>query len=252
MPDDVVRAKDPVALPTAGAEGKLWEAVLDLSDQELDGWTLVGGLMVMLHAIEAGVSIGRATKDVDAVAASRAVANATRKLSSTLLALGWDLDAGRFKGERTGFRFERDGLLFDVLAPDGLSERTDITTVPPAQSITVAGGTRALQQTEHLAVRHGDREGIIPRPDVLGALVIKSRAAVLDKGVSSDPARRPERHAEDLAVLYACAGDPTAARAATAGKDVKHLRAAPEPTWEILPTASDRAAGQAAHRILTG
>lgn len=250
MADDVLRADVPVVLRAGGGEGRLWGALLDVAAAQPSGWTLVGGLMVMLHALEVGLATGRVTNDVDAVAESRGVAQATHLLSSTLVSLGWSLDARDFTGEETGFTFRRDGLRFDVLAAEGLGPRADITTLPPAQSVPVAGGTRALQRSQRVAVRLGDRGGVVPRPDVLGALVIKSAAAALDRGRSSDPTRRPERHAEDLAVLYTAVADPVALRAELTGGDLRRLRAAPEPTWEVVRSAASRAAGIAAYAVI--
>lgn len=247
-----LRSDDPVYLPTGGSEGDLWAALLDVADRQPDGWTLVGGLMVFLHAYESGLSPARVTRDLDAVVAARSVTQATRRLSTTLVELGWRLDPKRIKGQDTGFRFDKATLFFDVLAPEGLGERADLTTVPPAKSIAIKGGTRALQRTQWLAVRLGDRGGLVPRPDSLGALVIKSRAAVLDKGSPADPTRRPERHVEDLALLYAGITDPEVVRSDASKADLKRLRSAPEPTWETLGDARLAATGQAARRIILG
>lgn len=247
-----LRSGDPLTLPTRGSEGELWEALLDVADRQPDGWTLVGGLMVFLHAYESGLSPARVTRDLDAVVAARSVTQATRRLSATLLGLGWELDAKRIKAEDTGFRFARASLFFDVLAPEGLGRRVDLTTVPPAKSVPVEGGTRALERTERIAVRLGERNGVVPRPDSLGALVIKSRAAVLDKARPTDPTRGPERHVEDLALLYAGIADPEMVRSDTSKTDLKKLRSAPEPAWEILGDARLAATGQAARRIILG
>ena len=149
------------------------------------------------------------------------------------------------KADDAGFRFVKDGLLFDVLAPDGLGERTDTTTVP------ITGGSHALSRTDIRHVVLGEREGRLPVPDLLGALVIKSRAATADRVPPSDPSHRPDRHPEDLAVLYACAADLRAHADDTTKSDHKALRNAPKPHWHVLDP-NVRPQAQAAHRYLAG
>ena len=77
--DGALRVDDPVVLPAGGADGRLWSALLELAAAQPSGWTLVGGLMVMLHALEAGLATGRVTQDVDAVADSAAGPDRTRR-----------------------------------------------------------------------------------------------------------------------------------------------------------------------------
>jgi hypothetical protein len=79
------------------------------------------------------------------------------------------------KGDDIGSRFVKDGLIFDVLAPDGLGERTGFTTMPPLKAVPMTGGSRALNRIQVRAAALGDRVGQLPPvPDLLGALVIKS------------------------------------------------------------------------------
>ncbi len=54
-------ATPPVQLPQHGSEGQVWSALLDVADAQPSGWTLVGALMVMLHAYETGIATARAT-----------------------------------------------------------------------------------------------------------------------------------------------------------------------------------------------
>jgi hypothetical protein len=50
----------------------LWNAALDLADELPErGWTLVGGLMVQLHAHRHGRAGARPTEDIDILANSR-------------------------------------------------------------------------------------------------------------------------------------------------------------------------------------
>lgn len=245
-------AADPqVQLPHHGTEGRLWAALLDVADAQPDGWSLIGALMVMLHAHDAGIDARRTTGDADALADVRGVAQATRRLVATLERLGWEMHPDHPKADDVGFRFTKDGLLFDVLAPDGLGGRTDITTMPPLKTVSMAGGRRALGRTAVRDVVLDERKGRLPVPDLLGALVIKSRAAASDRAPTSDPSHRPERHPEDLAILYACATDLRPLVDDITKKDRKALRDAPEPHWHALDPDL-RPQAQAAHRYLAG
>lgn len=238
-----------IQLPDHGIEGRLWAAVLDVADAQPNGWTLIGALMVMLHAHDHGLDARRTTRDADALVDVRGITQATRRLVATLERLGWQLHPEHPKADDIGFRFVKDGLIFDVLAPDGLGARTGITTMPPLKTVPLTGGSRALNRTQVRDVALGDRVGQLPVPDLLGALVIKSRAAATDRNATADPGHRPERHPEDLAVLYACATDLRALVADATNRDRRNLRDAPEPHWHVLePSLLPQA--QAAHRYL--
>ncbi len=240
-----------IQLPDHGTEGRLWAAVLDVADAQPNGWTLIGALMVMLHAHDHGLDAHRTTRDADALVDVRGIAQATRRLVATLERLGWQLHPEHPTADDIGFRFAKDGLLFDVLAPDGLGQRTDLTTMPPLKTAPMTGGSRALNRTRIRDVALGHRVGQLPVPDLLGALLIKSRAAAADRTATADPGHRPERHPEDLAVLYACATDLHTLAADTTKRDRRNLRDAPEPHWHVLE-AGLRPQAQAAHRYLTG
>ncbi len=244
-------AERTIQLPDHGTEGRLWATVLDVANAQPSGWTLIGALMVMLHAHDHGLDTRRTTRDADALVDVRGIAQATRRLVATLEHLGWQLHPDHPKADDIGFRFAKDGLLFDVLAPDGLGQRTDLTTLPPLKTVPMTGGSRALQRTSVRAVALGDRAGRLRVPDLLGALVIKSRAAATDRTATADPGHRPERHPEDLAVLYACATDLRALAADATNRDRRNLQDAPEPHWHVLEPRL-RPQAQAAHRYLTG
>ncbi len=50
--------RDPVRLPTlAGHDDELWSALIELSELRPGEWTLVGGQMVFLHAMERGAPL---------------------------------------------------------------------------------------------------------------------------------------------------------------------------------------------------
>jgi hypothetical protein len=138
-----------IQLPDHGTEGRLWAAVLDVADAQPNGWTLIGALMVMLHAHDHGLDARRTTRDADALVDVRGIAQATRRLVATLERLGWQLHPDHPKADDIGFRFAKDGLLFDVLAPEGLGQRTDLTTLPPLKTVPMTGGSRAAAPHHH-------------------------------------------------------------------------------------------------------
>ncbi|MEX1165107.1 MAG: hypothetical protein WEB03_16165 [Nitriliruptor sp.] len=86
----------------------------------------------------------------------------------------------------------------------------------------------------------------LPRPNLLGALVIKSCAASHDRTAATG------RHREDLARLYSLVIDPVGLAQDVREKDQQRLRGAPEPSWEILTDPLTRASAQLAHRRLAG
>jgi len=242
VPEELLRADDPVALPHLGRIGRLWAAVLDVADQRPHGWTLIGALMVMLHEHEAGTPTRPATADADAVVDARGATDATRTMATLLQDQGWELDTAHVDSGGHGYKFVREGLEFDVIAPEGMGERADLTTVPPLRAPQLAGTRQALDRTQQVLVDLDGRVAAIPRPDLLGALVVKACAA------SGDHVRGPQRHLEDLARLYRLVSDPAALT--PTNKDLKRLRVTAEPIWEVLEDPADRAAGQAARRLL--
>lgn len=108
-------------------------------------------------------------------------------------------------------RFVRDSVSVDVLGPDGLGERTDLRTVGTATTIETRGGTQALERSELLPVRHGDRIAYVPRPSLLGAIIVKAAA------VNNDP--KPRRYLRDVAFLCSLIDQPLALRNAMTRKD---------------------------------
>lgn len=237
---------DPIRLPDHGNEGALWSALLDLAEAQPTGWTLVGALMVALHGYESGLPIIRATQDLDAIVEVRGLAHATRAFAATLTELGWRLDDADVTADEIGFRFTKERLKLDLLAPEGLGARADLTTIPPLQSVEIPGGTQALQRTRPITVAVGGRSGTIPRPDMLGALVIKSCAAVGDVGNRD---KSPDRHRQDLAHLYARVAEPRVLTEATTTKDRRRLRRA-EPLWDVLSDPELDAQARAARALI--
>lgn len=60
MNDRTVIDREPIELPVLpGIEEALWLALLELAETQPDNWTLIGGQMVLLHALENDDSAAR-------------------------------------------------------------------------------------------------------------------------------------------------------------------------------------------------
>jgi len=169
--------------------------------------------MVQLHAIEHGITDVRPTIDVDILGQAgpqstlSAVDAALRDEGFELL--GPDLDG-------YAHRYQRNGLIVDVLAPDG------ITPAPSLggghRAVGVPGGSQALSRSETVTVTVAGRSFELRRPTLLGAVRIKARSLM----IHSDP----ETQREDLLRLLALIEDPRETAAALRTTERGWLRAA--------------------------
>ncbi len=177
-------------LPGSDAEARVWATALEVAAIFADvPWVLVGAQMVMLLEREAGRVSGRTTGDVDAMVDVR-----------VLVAAGFDVQGGEHP-----YRFLRGAEQVDLLAPDHLGRRVDLTTIPPGTTTEIPGGSRALATRRPLDVRVvGVGAGLLPVPSLAGAIVLKVRAW---------EARQAARDAEDLVRLLGLVRDVEAARA---------------------------------------
>ena len=128
--------REPVQLPTlAGYEFALWETLLELADLRPQEWTLIGGQMVFVHAIERGVEPLRVSSDLDVLVNARIVTGGVRQFVRAIQSRGFVL-AG-WSPEGLAHRYCRGRVSLDVLAPDGLGLRRvlnndDCSGLPPA------------------------------------------------------------------------------------------------------------------------
>ncbi|MGA8335412.1 MAG: hypothetical protein WB761_11750 [Solirubrobacteraceae bacterium] len=202
------RAPEPAAVvlvdPINDDARALWHAVLDLAEQlPEDGWCLVGGLMVQLHAYRYEQRGVRPTQDVDVLADSRMRPRSlTEVIAERLLDLGYEVaQPASAIDPPTICRFEREGATIDVLGPDGM-KGTPPKTVGGFQTIQVPGGTQALARTESVEIRVGDgRTGFVRCPNLAVALLLKARVLRVAKGLR-------DQDRGDLVLLLACAEDP--------------------------------------------
>jgi hypothetical protein len=151
---------------------------MSLAERQPAGWTLIGAQMVALHGFEHGRTPPRSSRDADILINVRVVPQGTRQFARLLQTAGFELDPPDL--DDFGHRFRNDRVILDVLAPDGLGERADLTLIPPVRTVPVPGGSLALRRSEMVDVELGERRGHIPRPDLLGAVLVKARAVKVD------------------------------------------------------------------------
>lgn len=239
-----------IALPPLGElDLELWHALLDIADREPADWTLIGGQMVLLHALEHGRTPHRVSQDIDVVVDARVRPPALARVVSSLFDLGFAEAA--ISADEIAHRFQRGRVAIDVLAPEGLGPRTDLGTVGGATTVEIGGGTYALARSGPVDVYVGDRSGVVHRPDLAGAILIKAVAA------TQDTRRGPERHLRDLAFLVSLVAEPiamngdlgSANRARVRG--VKALHDPEHVAWGLLGNERVAADAHAAFRLIT-
>lgn len=195
-------------------ERDLWDALLELADVETKDWTLVGAQMVLLHAVEHGLMPPRRTSDLDVVINIRSVAMTPTRFAEVLESMGYELEGVNTDG--VGHRFVRGQVKFDVLLPDGLGPRASREISEGIRTVEVPGGSQALSRTSWIEVKTESRQGTVPRPDLLGAILVKARAVGVDDV--------PDAQREDLAFLLSLVSDPYEMRSQLRGKERKWLR----------------------------
>lgn len=204
-------------IPSDDRERAMWLSLIELSAKAAD-WTLIGARMVELHALERGRVLRRLSLDADALADARARPNAVRRVTEILIAAGFKPDDPSYMG--VGHTFVRDGVSIDVLAPDGLGggERSIAarTTLAPVHTVQVPGGTQALRRSELVEVQVNGTTGKIPRPNLLGAILLKARAVAVDDA--------PESQRTDLALLLSLVDDPNDLVSELRGEERSWLR----------------------------
>jgi hypothetical protein len=158
---------------------ELWGVLLDLSEYVPHVWSLIGGQMVLLHGLEHGRTPSAASADLDVLADVQSDQQSLRRLVAALERLGF-APAGMSPQGNLLHRYHRGEepgrLVVDLLAPDNLGPRADLTTTPPGRTLEVPGGRQAVQRMEAVRVQLGQRIGHIRRPNLLGAIVAKAAA----------------------------------------------------------------------------
>ena len=208
-----------------------------------DSWCVVGAQMVVLHALVHGISRPLRTIDLDILVDVRA--KSPREISAFLLGRGFEFDGVSADG--VGHRFVRERISIDVLSIDNIGERTDTTTVPPARTILVPGGRQAIGRLETVSLAIDGKAGTIPVPDWIGALVLKSRAAI-------SIAEHRAKHLQDVALLLALPVDIQPLLDSMTSNERKYILQAlgllGENTWRAVAGSVDDLSGRAAAALI--
>lgn len=174
--------------------------LIALAEAQSGSWTLIGAQMVALYAWDAGIE-SRPSEDADVLANVRVTASATRDVAGFLRERGYEPEESLTNVVHS---FTRGNAEIDVLAPDGLGPKSDITTIPGRHTIEVPGGSQALGRTDLVSVRTREIAGELPRPNLLGAILVKVRAIEVDDV--------PNAQRADLALLLELVDDPDVLR----------------------------------------
>lgn len=161
-------------------------------------WTLIGGMMVQLHALRAGIPAPRATADIDALIHIE-TGTTCRGAAQLLRDAGFD-ETRALHREAAQHRFARGTDLVDVLVADHAAPTVLRARAVPA-AVLAPGGTRALRNTVDATVSVGGQTVGLSLHDEFGALVLKANAYVADS-------RDRHRHLEDLRTLLEAQVDP--------------------------------------------
>lgn len=190
-----------IQVPESGdSSHEMWTELFELERSCGVAWTLIGAHMVALHGWANGRDQIRPSRDADVLVDARALTGATAKVSSFLSDREFVLDGASPDG--VGHRFTHGAVSVDVLGPDGVGEKADLTTLGDAHTVRVPGGTQALRRSSSVEVRSRDVSGLIPLPDLLGSLLVKVRAISVG--------RTPDAQREDVAFLLSLILDPDA------------------------------------------
>jgi hypothetical protein len=181
----------------------LFQLLFSLHAQFPGPWCLIGGYMVYLLALEAGLPV-RQTTDADVLADP--AQGLLRKISEHLIQRYGMVAEETPSGNRYRFRGPGDpakALVVDLLATDKAGPRADLHTDPPGTTLAVPGGRQALNSTRTIEVRVGTAIGRIVVPSLAGAIRLKLEALSLSGGIGPR-----DRHLQDLALLLVLVDDP--------------------------------------------
>lgn len=230
-----VRPQWSIVMP-AGGWGPPWPQAVELVGAiPGDRWTLIGGLMVQLHAAHAGLAMERVTTDVDMVLHIETGAITFPAARDALEGLGYQIQLPLGRGNAV-HRFTRGDDLVDVMVADHLAP-SHVPQVSGRKLFQVPAGTSALRKTLNCTIeREGESSLTFSIPDVLGALVLKSAAFKEDS-------RDRGRHLDDAALLACTVENPSSeAERLEGGGDrgriqllARVLEDASHRSWQLLP-----------------
>lgn len=175
-----------------------WRTVIDVAGTGIAAdLTLVGGLMVAVHARRAGVEMRRTTSDMDALVDYWTHRSALVDTRKALGSVGFQLIVS---GEHA-YRFEHtDGREVDIMVADHLPSRMR-PRLAQRPAFAAPAGQQAINRRDTCTLTFsGGSMVTLGVPDELGALVAKGAAYTVDT-------RDRRRHLDDCAVLLACVTD---------------------------------------------
>lgn len=240
-----------IAVATApGGWPTPWPNVAEIAEAlPHNKWTLVGGLMVQLHAFNAGITTTRPTTDVDMMLHIETMPGVVAEAARQLESLGYELVPPTNQRKPVVHRFTRGTAVVDILIADHAPPRVQ-QRLRGAELVAAAGGTQALRRTVNaqLEIVPG-MTTTISVPSAFGALIGKAAAA-------KEYSRDPSRHLLDAAVLLSVLKDPIALRETFEGSDRSRLlflrERLPDEAREWRSVDEPwRTDGQTALRILT-
>lgn len=220
------------------AQEQGWNVLLDLSLRFPSGWCLVGGQMVWLLAAEHGAKPLRATDDVDLVVDIRSEPGGIRRLCQWLEGQGFGLEG--INPEGIGHRYVRTAdpgpgkIIFDVLAPDKVGSRADLSTTQGARTLEAPGTRKAIDSSQSVEVTLNNRNGIVLRPTLVAAIILKATTTTIPTRPDTD------RDFTDSAFLLTLISDPiavseTLTKSGRADlQPIKGLLNADHPAWRPL------------------
>jgi hypothetical protein len=230
-----------------------WPLALELTRVMPQGsWTLVGGLMVQLHALHAEMTPQRSTTDVDIVLHIETDQISWVRTSEALRSVGFVLQP---PNDRKGplHRFVRTDDLVDVLIADHVAPTALQMRASGGKLMQIPGATSALRKTVNCRITLESGEvAMLSVPDVLGALTLKG-------GAYQEDSRDAGRHLEDAVILLSTVEDADAIVDdvdAWTRSDPKRIRVLgrnlpdDHEAWGLLRDARQRRRAQQALKIL--
>lgn len=213
----------------------MWGKALEIARAlgESTRWTLVGGLMVQLHAFEHQAN-SRLTDDIDVLGDSRQRPHMTRRIAEMLQERGGKMRMPPPSNEDLGYQFDLNGETVEVLGPDGV--KVDPETIGKYTTFKVPGGTQALNRSEVVMVAMEGKPAVaVRRPNLLGAILIKARVVAKERKEKFDSDR------QDLVLLLSLVDDPRALASAGGlkGTERRWLRAIEKKVGPLEPPISE-------------
>ncbi|WP_245745642.1 hypothetical protein [Nocardia altamirensis] len=179
-------------------------------------WTLVGGLMIQIHAVHADLPINRATIDIDMVLHIETGATTFGQARYALESVGYQLCIPTER-DAPVHRFLRGPQQIDVMIADHLAP-SHRPTVAGHEVFRIPAGTSALRKTVNCDIEVSEGRIItVSVPNVLGALVLKGAAYLEDS-------RDRDRHLDDAAVLACAIANPRAYAEEMSGSDFRRVQ----------------------------